>query len=197
MESIYDNTHASDTKMQIGINQAYGSLYKKEFNHGPAKTKSQDNRMPDLDEVYYFSCSSWPPIAQEWIDRERYNSWPSKEIIQKIISKGCRIVHKPHPCSRDPDAEFRFSFSVAERILFETLSEDQKKCFIAFKALVKYGIYSLEYITKTEISLSTYHLKNIFLWTCETIPADQWQTTNGWARCPPLHVRSTVSLHDI
>ena len=60
---------------------------------------------------------------------------------------------------------------------------DKKKCFIAFKALVKYRIYRSEIITKNKIDLSTYHLKTIFLWTCETIPADQWQTTTGWARC--------------
>ena len=60
---------------------------------------------------------------------------------------------------------------------------DQKKCFIAFKALVKYEIYRLENITKNEITLNTYHLKTIFLWTCETIPVDQWQTARGWARC--------------
>ena len=96
---------------------------------------------------------------------------------------GCRIVHTSHPSSKDPDAEFRFSFSVAEFILFHALSADQKKCFIAFKALVKYRIYRSEIITKNEIDLNTYHLKTIFLWTCETIPADQWKTTNGWARC--------------
>ena len=41
----------------------------------------------------------------------------------------------------------------------------------------------MKFKTKKEIDLSTYHLKTIFLWTCETKPADQWQTTNGWARC--------------
>ena len=99
------------------------------------------------------------------------------------MSKGCRIVHKAHPSSRDPDAEFRFSFSEAELILFNTLSVDQKKCLIAFKALVKYGVCISELKTKNEINLNTYHLKTIFLWSCETIPANQWQTTNGWARC--------------
>ena len=99
------------------------------------------------------------------------------------MSKGCRIVQKSHPSSRDPDAEFRFSFSVAELILFNALSVDQRKCFIAFKALVKYVVCRLEFKFKNEINLSTYILKTIFLWTCETTPADQWQTTHGWARC--------------
>ena len=164
----------------VSSNERY---HKKTFTHGPATGMILFGREADLDEVIYFSCSSWPPIAQTWIDRERLNNWPSKEIIEEIVSKGCRIVHKPHPSSKDPDAEFRFSFSVAELILFHSLSVDQKKCFIAFKALVKYRIHRSECIAKKEVGLCSYHLKTIFLWTCETIPADQWQTTIGWARC--------------
>ena len=141
------------------------------------------NEEQDNDAVFFYSCPSWPPLAQTWIDRERRSKWPSKEIIREIVSKGCRIVHKSHPSSTDPDAEFRFSFSVAELILFDALSIDQKKCFIALKALIKHTIYRSEFITKNKIDLSSYHLKTIFLWTCETIPADQWQTTTGWARC--------------
>ena len=157
--------------------------HKTSFTRGPARTNISYADYPDTDVVYYFSCSSWPLIARTWIYRERRRKWPSNEIIREIVSKGCRIVHKAHPSSRDPDAEFRFSFSVAELILFNTLSVDQKKCFIAFKALVKYRIYRSEIIKKNKIDLSSYHLKTIFLWTCETIPADQWHTTTGWARC--------------
>ena len=164
-------------------NRLRQSVYEKSFTRGPAMTNISCKGGMDKDEVKYFSCSSWPPIAQTWTDRERQSKWPPKEIIQEIILKGCRIVHKAHPSSKDPDAEFRFSFSVAELILFKTLSVDQKKCFIAFKALVKYKISRSKILTKNEIDLSTYHLKTIFLWTCETIPADQWHTTNGWARC--------------
>ena len=160
------------------IEDAFTYLFKENFTNGPATTRLSYGDTPNFDTVYYFSCSSWPPIAQTWVDRERRSKWPSKEIIREIVSKGCRIVHKPHPSSRDPDAEFRFSFSVAELILFNTLSVDQKKCFIAFKALVKYGVCQSEFKTKNEINLSTYHLKTIFFWSCETIPADQWQDTN-------------------
>ena len=165
------------------LEQLERRCFKTSLTRGPARTNISYFDTPDTDRVQYFSCSSWPPIARTWIDRERRSKWPSNKIIREIVSKGCRIVHKSHPSSIDPDAEFRFSFSVAELILFNTLSMDQKKCFIAFKALIKHKIYRSEIITQSEIDLSTYHLKTIFLWTCETIPADQWQTTNGWARC--------------
>ena len=162
---------------------ALTDLFKTTLTRGPATTRVLHWESLNMDEVYYFSCSSWPPIARTWVDRERRSKWPSKEIIQEIVSKGCRIVHKPHPSSRDPDAEFRFSFSEAELILFNTLHVDQKKCFIAFKALVKYGVCRSEIITNEDINLSSYSLKTIFLWSCEIIPIDQWHTTNGWARC--------------
>ena len=177
-----DNNSKVRNKLKLH-EQIKRNIYKTSVTRGPATTNTTFNEVWVSDDVYYHNCPSWPSIAQTWIDRKRQSKWPSKEIIREIVSKGCRIVYKSHPRSIDPDAEFRFSFSVAELILFATLSVDQKKCFIAFKALVKYTIYRLEIITKSEIDLSTYHLKTIFLWTCETIPADQWQTTTGWARC--------------
>ena len=117
-----------------------------EFQHGPARSMKFDSAyLKEVDRVSYVSCSSWPRIANAWIDRKRPCNWPSKETIQSIVSKGCRIVHKPHEMSKRRRTEFRFSFSEAERILFGTLTCDQRKCFVAFKALIKYGIYELEY----------------------------------------------------
>ena len=155
------------------------------FPHGPATLINYDFAdFNEIDSVPYLSCASWPPIATAWIDRERPSNWPSKEKIQTIVSKGCRVVHKPHELSKDKETEFRFSFSEAELILFGTLTCEQRKCFIAFKALVKYSIYKLEYKTKQDINyLSSYCLKTIFLWACETIPVDHWQTPNGWSKC--------------
>ena len=133
--------------------------------------------------MFYFSCPSWPPIATSWINRKRYFNWPSEETIQLIVSKGCRVVHKPHELSKMKNFEFRFSFSEAELILFKTLTCNQRKCFITFKALIKSIIYKLECKTSVEIKLSSYCLKTIFFWTCETTPAGNWETTNGWSRC--------------
>ena len=149
---------------------------------GPASsTKMNGLNLNDVDRVPYFSCSSWPPIAKSWIDRERPSNWPSKETIQTIVSKGCRIVHMRHEQMQEKQTEFRFSFSEAELILFGTLTCDQIKCFIAFKALIKYIICKFEYQTREGIN--SYCLKTIFLWACEEIPVDHWQTTNGWSKC--------------
>ena len=81
------------------------------------------------------------------------------------------------------DFEFRFSFSEVELVLFKTLTCDQRKCFSAFKALIKHITKKLENITSVENKLSSYCLKTIFFWTCETTPAGNWETPNGWSRC--------------
>ena len=154
------------------------------YSHGPAiSMKCDSTKLSETDHVPYLSCSSWPPIAKSWIDRKRPSNWPSKETIQTIVSKGCRVVPKPHGRSGEDETEWRFSFSEAEGILFGTLTCDQRKCFTAFKALIKYIIYKLEDKSKEEINLSTYCLKTIFLWACETIPVDHWHTTDGWSKC--------------
>ena len=157
-----------------------------ERRHGPALSLlSQDENVDqDMDLVYFFRCLSWPPLAKPWIDRERRYNWPSKEIIRKIVSMGCRVVQKAHEMTETKEIEYRFSFSMAESILFETLSKDQRKCFIAFKCLIKYGIHKVESNTlDAEKTVSSYCLKTIFLWACEEIPAEVWHTTDGWARC--------------
>ena len=160
------------------------TLYR--YIHGPAITIGNHiGILLEWDNVPYYKCPSWPPQAQEWIGRKRYNNWPSEGTIERIVSLGCRVVRKPHDMSDSiPIAtEFRFSFSVAEVILFNTLTCEQRKCFIAFKVLIKQEVYRSENETNQEIKLSTYCLKTIFLWACETIATDQWQTTTGWAKC--------------
>ena len=154
--------------------------------HGPATLYVDRFRQErDWDVVYYIRWPYWPPVANSWIQRERKYNWPSKETIEKIVSMGCRIVHKPHPLTKatETNTEFRYSFSMAETVLFETLSLDQKKCFIAFKCLIKRAINKSETITKERTQMNTYHMKTLFLWTCEKTPHDEWKTETGWAKC--------------
>ena len=176
--------HGTDPSMKNILHPNNVPFYLHSFQHGPAsKIIYFAPFTNETDQVPFYSCSSWPPIAESWIDRERPCNWPSKETIHDIVSRGCRVVHKPHELSVEKETEFRFSFSEAERILFDKLTCDQRKCFIALKTLIKYCVYKLECKTHKDINLSSYCLKTIFLWTCETIPADHWETTNGWSEC--------------
>ena len=143
------------------------------FKHGPATATINDDSLESpmhskqFDLVYYFPCSVWPPQARSWIERERPSQWPSQDTIQRIVSQGCGIVKTAHPLSSDPDFEYRFSFSLAEVRLFETLTIDQKDCFVSFKAIVKNLVSRLNVNFENEQKITTYHLKTIFLWACE------------------------------
>ena len=63
------------------------------------------------------------------------------------------------------------------------MSVEQKYCFVAFKAIVKLPIHEMKIKYKEDIQVSTYHLKTIFLWACETISSEQWNSVRGWAKC--------------
>ena len=137
----------------------------------------------DCDIVYYYPCKEWPPQASTWIDRKRRSNWPTKETIGRIVKEGCALVLKAHPMSRNEHVEFRFSFSFVEKILFETITPDQRQCFVAFKSLMKHVVCTLEVELSKELEINTYHFKTIFLWACESIPDNEWKTPRGWANC--------------
>ena len=118
-----------------------------------------------------------------WIDRKRHSNWPTTEPINKIVKKGCAVVSKAHPSSARPNIEYRFSFSFAEKILFKTLPVEQKKCFMAFKSIIKFIIHKTDAKCNGETGIKSYHLKTIFLWACETIERKAWETSQGWANC--------------
>ena len=144
-----------------------------QVSHGPALTYIMaDDLEMEIDSVKYHSFLSWPAVAECWYKRKRPSNWPPDGVVREIVSKGCRVVHAAHPTCGDKEPEYRFSFSSAEIVLFDSLSLEQKHCFVAFKALIKYTIHTIESTTKQKSDISTYHLKNLFMWTCEIIPAD-------------------------
>ena len=131
------------------------------------------------DFVQHYPCTAWPPEAEPWVTRHRPSNWSTRETVEKIVSMGCSVVPKPHPLShRTSPIKFRFSFSNAETILFQEMSDEQRNCFKAFKALVKLAtgeIGDCQRHEEMENEVSTYHLKTIFLWACETIDTNEWK----------------------
>ena len=154
-----------------------------QFFNSPVALKNKKNFRPPKKKLKWRPW--WPPEAAPWINRHRPSNWPTRETVERIISMGCSVVPKPHPLNRrTTNIEFRFSFSNAEKILFQEMSLAQKHCFISFKALVKSATEEIEGCQEgTEMVISTYHLKTIFLWTCETIDTTEWEMSRGWAHC--------------
>lgn len=130
-------------------------------------------------------CKEWPSCAKGWPTRNRPSGWPPEELIKKVTQDGCHIVPKfdasvkssEAPSNGDmadsaastvvPQTQWRYSFSLAERTLMTSITEEQKMCYLIFKYLFSRCI-------KLESIITTYTPKTLFLWALETVPIDQW-----------------------
>ena len=127
-----------------------------------------------IQRIYATFCSGWPKEADHWPTRQRPSGWPSKQLIQSVIAYGCPVIPTSHPKSRNPDVEWRRSFSVAELTLEQSLTDSQLQCYVLLKTIVMHELNHSNILT-------TYHLKTVFFWQCEKIPASEWSTDTGLA----------------
>ena len=120
------------------------------------------------DSVTAFPCADWPQGAREWAERVRSSDWLKQTVVDKVIGAGFHVVPISHRLSLNPDIEWRISFAVGERILSEeAVSASQRQCYVYLKML--------RYEFKEELELlSSYCFKNIFLYSCETLPVELW-----------------------
>ncbi|KAK3732833.1 hypothetical protein QZH41_002830 [Actinostola sp. cb2023] len=126
-------------------------------------------------------CRKWPSCARKWSLRARPSGWPSRELIDQVFQGGCHLVPKYDPsggndaatsegaaCSdATPKTQWRYSFSLPEKLLMKSITDDQKMCYLIFK-------YLFAWCVKLESVITTYTAKTLFLWELETVPADQW-----------------------
>ena len=160
------------------------SRCKKAPIHGPAfkrtirkviKNKIQPTiKEFEVDAVVSVSCREWPKEADHWSARQRPSGWPSEDLIQRVIADGCHIVPTSHPKSRNPDVEWRYSFSVAERTLAKSLTDSQRQGYILLKTIVMHEL------SRPNV-LCSYHLKTLLFWQCEKIQGSEWTTHTGLA----------------
>ena len=131
-------------------------------------------------------CKEWPSCAKEWPARDRPSGWPSQQLVEKVTQNGCHVVPKFDASEKSaatsstgemsegaassdviPKTQWRYSFSLAERTLMTSITEEQKMCYLIFK-------YLFSRYVKLESVITTYTPKTLFLWALETVPADQW-----------------------
>ena len=146
-------------------------------SHGPASritwkwTMDRFSFCKEIDRVYCLTYPRWPEQASEWIRRQRLSCWPPQSLIDKITTRGCHFVPVSHIESKNPDIEWRYSFSEAELLLSQSLTNSQKQCYVILKIFCKFLLKGLP-------MWQTYYLKSIFLWTCEKLRQDVWTPTN-------------------
>jgi hypothetical protein len=119
----------------------------------------------EFDVVLAIKCNGWPLSAQEWLSRPR--CWPNQDIIQKIIKDGFHVVLKS-----SSEGNFRLSYSNAEVLLIENLSDLQHKTYRAFKSFVSH--YKNELALNGKKLIRSYYLKTIVLWYCEKSDPRDW-----------------------
>lgn len=110
-------------------------------------------------------CSAFP-FMHRWT-KKRYD-FPSREVISFIIQEGCTLIPKPHPRCTCPDLEWQFNFSMAEHLLFKSLTTSQRHGFFVLKLLLSNMMHDTPFKTK--------HLKSVFFMACEEMHVDVWET---------------------
>ena len=112
----------------------------------------------------------WPKLADTW--GKRYRKWPPRQTIDHILQSECHIVAVPSHTSKNPNIEWRLSFSYAEKVLTRKMTSIQRQVYI----FVKYLLWK-SFICK-EKELPTYYLKTAFLWLLEELDTLFWNEDN-------------------
>ena len=121
-----------------------------------------------------FHSREWISPAHKWIKRPN-NFWPSSEIKSKIIDHGVLFVPIGCKGSKNEDIEWRFSFSVGEKLLIYSFTHVQLICYALMKILLKDVIDSDD---DCKGLLCSYYIKNIIFWVSEELPLSIWRAEN-------------------
>ena len=144
------------------------------FSHS-TKDKPDDDYKPEkicfnLDQVPTVAVEDWPDIAREW--KGRCRAWPSKQVIEEIVARGCHIVPKPfYGQQRNEILDWRWSFSFAEMMLANTRTNEMDLSYLVLKSMFYRYIKPVEYNNET---LTSYLIKTVMLWQCEENDATWW-----------------------
>ncbi|XP_052083352.1 uncharacterized protein LOC127720673 [Mytilus californianus] len=124
-----------------------------------------------LDLAWCLKCDKWIFQAKPWINRPR-TTWPSPEIISKIVSSGVLFVPIGCKGSINEHLEWRISFSVAEKFLIFSFTHTQFLCYAMLKILLKEIVEKHEDLKGL---LCSYFLKTLMFWISEETETYLWR----------------------
>lgn len=117
--------------------------------------------------VIAFKCE-WPTMCQEFIERQRQFDWPSRLVLDEIVSKGSWVIP-------DADAEdecWKITFLAAERILRDqAVLPAQLECFRAVKLM-------LDEMEASDV-IGVDNLIHCFFYMCEETEVCLWNANPG------------------
>lgn len=172
-ESLYvdcSKTHPGYCRLKISKDDTRytgGSIYQKAFMV-PAGLSSLI-KIPDQHEVHCVGvlCLTFP-FNRRWEEGRKRFDFPSRFLVSSISDIGCTLIPKSHPKSASPEIEWQFDFSMAEHLIFKSLTQSQLHCFFVVKLLVETMLQDFAFKTK--------YLKSVFLMACEEMPTCVWET---------------------
>jgi hypothetical protein len=127
-----------------------------------------------IDIAISLHSKQWISPACEWISRPN-SSWPSDDLKSTIIDHGTLFVPIGCKGSKNEDIEWRFSFSVGEKLLIYSFTHVQLMCYALMKILLKDVIDSDD---DCKGLLCSYYIKNIIFWVSEELPLSIWRPEN-------------------
>ena len=147
----------------------------------------------DIDAVAVIQCNFWPPMAKEWITRER--KWPPQDLVADAVKQGCQLVAKPKGFSRAATdqgssdhidkAQWRMSFTLAEKVINKARSPTQKLVYLMAKII----FYTHLKLTEDGHEFSSYILKTCMMWLQEETSGDVWTENNIVAMVSQMFVK--------
>ena len=138
--------------------------------HGPCLS----DKAGFIDLAISLHSKQWISPACKWISRPN-RSWPSDDLKSTIIDHGTLFVPIGCKGSKNEDIEWRFSFSVGEKLLIYSFTHVQLMCYALMKILLKDVIDSDD---DCKGLLCSYHIKNIIFWVSEELPLSIWRPEN-------------------
>ncbi|KAL3871827.1 hypothetical protein ACJMK2_039799 [Sinanodonta woodiana] len=136
---------------------------------GPANTRTDEPIRRNTDYVHAIPSRRLPISMKKRFLKNRH--WPTKSMVSKIVKAGCEVVPVGFPGSNEENLQWRLSFSIAEKILMQSLNSTQRKTYILLKIFFKECLVR-HFQSKV---LSTYIVKMLTLWMCETRPKELWK----------------------
>ena len=162
IKGLYSQFHELDSNERKVDNEHTSAAF-------TASMTDESNDPLDRDYVLCFICESWPDnIKHEYKVRPRPSGWPSSDLISKVLETPVHVIPAGHPHSSTRHLEWRLSCSFAETELLQSLSPEHHAVFILAKCLISRQLDAFyKDSPKPPHAISTFHIKNLFLWECE------------------------------
>ncbi|VDI77921.1 Hypothetical predicted protein [Mytilus galloprovincialis] len=157
------------SKFYLSVNdilEFYMEIYEHVCIHGPCI--SNISKTEDI--AYCIRSKHLPHDAIPWATRHRWQ-WPPNVVIDKIISYGCLLV-PIGPKTISNIYLWRFSFSVAEKILVYSFNFTQLLCYGLLKLTFKRIVNADNDIKDLVCS---YFLKTALFWVSEEVDIETFQ----------------------